>query len=70
MEGQKQLKKSKVIKIDSQKSWEHYISSAINQNYPVSLIFVYGKSFNIIQFSFNYWFVNELDLEIIIFVYK
>ena len=38
MEGQEYLKKSKVIKIDSKKSWEHYISYATNQSYPVSLI--------------------------------
>ncbi|KAJ1393152.1 Thioredoxin-like superfamily [Sesbania bispinosa] len=39
MEGQEQLKKSKVIKIDSQKSWEHYISYATNQSYPVVVHF-------------------------------
>lgn len=38
MEGQEHLKKSKVIKIDSKKLWEHYISYATNQSYPVSLI--------------------------------
>ncbi|KAK7272456.1 hypothetical protein RJT34_29062 [Clitoria ternatea] len=39
MEGKEQLKKSKVIKIDSQKSWEHHISHATNQNYPVVVHF-------------------------------
>ncbi|XP_047174296.1 thioredoxin-like protein CXXS1 isoform X1 [Vigna umbellata] len=33
MEDTEKLKKSKVIKIDSQKSWEHYISHATNQKY-------------------------------------
>ncbi|KAK2423991.1 Thioredoxin protein CXXS1-like [Trifolium repens] len=39
MEGQEHLKKSKVIKIDSKKSWEHYISYATNQNYLVVVHF-------------------------------
>ncbi|CAL5200765.1 unnamed protein product [Lathyrus oleraceus] len=39
MENQEHLKKSKVIKIDSKESWEHYISYATNQNYPVVVHF-------------------------------
>ncbi|XP_004487617.1 thioredoxin-like protein CXXS1 [Cicer arietinum] len=39
MEGQKHHKKSKVIKIDSKKSWEHHISYATNQSYPVVVHF-------------------------------
>ncbi|XP_027342626.1 thioredoxin-like protein CXXS1 isoform X2 [Abrus precatorius] len=39
MEHKEQLKKSKVIKIDSIKSWEHHISHATNQNYPVVVHF-------------------------------
>ncbi|KAK7324646.1 hypothetical protein VNO77_28375 [Canavalia gladiata] len=39
MEDKEQLKKSKVIKVDSQKSWEHYISYATNQKYPVVVHF-------------------------------
>ncbi|KAL5081762.1 hypothetical protein RYX36_010183 [Vicia faba] len=38
MESQ-EYKKSKVIKIDSKESWEHYISYATNQNYPVVVHF-------------------------------
>lgn len=37
MEEKEELKKSKVIKIDSQKSWEHHIYHATNKKYPVSL---------------------------------
>ncbi|KAG2371844.1 hypothetical protein LR48_Vigan05g145900 [Vigna angularis] len=39
MEDTEKLKKSKVIKIDSQKSWEHYISHATNQKYSVVVHF-------------------------------
>ncbi|RDX58391.1 Thioredoxin-like protein CXXS1, partial [Mucuna pruriens] len=39
MEHKKELKKSKVIKIDSQKSWEDHISHATNQKYPVVVHF-------------------------------
>ncbi|ESW21685.1 hypothetical protein PHAVU_005G090900 [Phaseolus vulgaris] len=39
MEDKEKLKKSKVIKIDSQKSWEHYISQATNQKYSVVVHF-------------------------------
>ncbi|CAJ1956812.1 unnamed protein product [Sphenostylis stenocarpa] len=39
MEDKEKLKKSKVIKIHSQKSWEHYISHATNQKYPVVVHF-------------------------------
>lgn len=38
MGGQQQHKKSKVVKIDSMKSWEEYINEATNKGYFVSLI--------------------------------
>nr|ACU14521.1 unknown [Glycine max] len=39
MKGQQQLKKSKVVKIDSRKSWEHHITNATNKGYPVMVHF-------------------------------
>ncbi|XP_061341809.1 thioredoxin-like protein CXXS1 [Gastrolobium bilobum] len=39
MKGQEQLKKSRIIKIDSKESWEHYISHATNQSYPIVVHF-------------------------------
>jgi len=39
--GEKRAQKSKVIKIDSQKSWEHHISHATNKKYPASLFSLY-----------------------------
>ncbi|KAK7257316.1 hypothetical protein RIF29_31194 [Crotalaria pallida] len=39
MEGQQQLKKSKVVKIASRKSWEHHITYATNKGYPVMVHF-------------------------------
>jgi hypothetical protein len=38
MGGQQQHKKSKVVKIDSMKSWEHNIIEATKTGYLVSLI--------------------------------
>ncbi|KAK7290810.1 hypothetical protein RIF29_05522 [Crotalaria pallida] len=39
MKGQEQLKKSKVVKIDTKESWEHHISHATKQGYPVVVHF-------------------------------
>ncbi|OIV99165.1 hypothetical protein TanjilG_19661 [Lupinus angustifolius] len=39
MESQYQLKKSKVVKIESWKSWEDYITYATNQGFPVMVHF-------------------------------
>ncbi|KAE9620729.1 hypothetical protein Lal_00019569 [Lupinus albus] len=39
MEGQYQLNKSKVVKIESWKSWEHYLTYATNQGFPVMVHF-------------------------------
>ncbi|KAL1346065.1 hypothetical protein AAHE18_08G162400 [Arachis hypogaea] len=39
MEGQKKLKQSKVVKIESQESWQHHISHANNKGYPVVVHF-------------------------------
>lgn len=39
MGGQQQHKKSKVVKIDSRKSWEHNIFEATNKGYPVMVHF-------------------------------
>ncbi|XP_019436074.1 PREDICTED: thioredoxin-like protein CXXS1 [Lupinus angustifolius] len=39
MEGQEQLKKSKVVKIDSKESWVLHISHATKQGYPVVVHF-------------------------------
>ncbi|CAJ1978724.1 unnamed protein product [Sphenostylis stenocarpa] len=39
MEGQKQLLKSKVVKINSRKSWEHHITDATNKGFPVMVHF-------------------------------
>ncbi|AES89900.1 putative monodehydroascorbate reductase (NADH) [Medicago truncatula] len=39
MGGQQQHKKSKVVKIDSRKSWEHHIFEATNKGYPVMVHF-------------------------------
>ncbi|KAE9588604.1 hypothetical protein Lal_00002924 [Lupinus albus] len=39
MEDQEQLKKSKVVKIDSKESWLHNISLASKQGYPVVVHF-------------------------------
>ncbi|ESW04976.1 hypothetical protein PHAVU_011G141400 [Phaseolus vulgaris] len=39
MKGQKQLKISKVVKIDSRKSWEHHITDATNKGFPVMVHF-------------------------------
>ncbi|KAI4333801.1 hypothetical protein L6164_018563 [Bauhinia variegata] len=39
MEGKKKLKKSKVIKIDSQKSWDYFITQANTKGYPVMVYF-------------------------------
>ncbi|XP_020229312.1 thioredoxin-like protein CXXS1 [Cajanus cajan] len=39
MKSQKQLRKSKVVKIDSRKSWEHHIIDATNKGYPVMVHF-------------------------------
>lgn len=52
MKGQQQFKKSKVVKIDSLKSWERYITNATNQGCPVSLICFMGISFNINKFAY------------------
>jgi len=41
MKGQKQLKKSKVVNINSRKSWEQYITDATTKGFPVSLIFFF-----------------------------
>ncbi|KAH1062226.1 hypothetical protein GYH30_005300 [Glycine max] len=38
--GEKRAQKSKVIKIDSQKSWEHHISHATNKNCGSFLCFL------------------------------
>jgi len=38
MGGQQQHKKSKIVKIDSRKSWEHHINEATNKGYLVSII--------------------------------
>lgn len=42
MKGQQQLKKSKVVKIDSRKSWEHHITNVTNKGYPVSIMCLLG----------------------------
>jgi len=52
MKGQQQLKKSKVVKIDSRKSWEHHITNATNKGYPVSIICFLGIHLVINQFAF------------------
>ncbi|TKY66701.1 Thioredoxin protein CXXS1 [Spatholobus suberectus] len=39
MKGQTQLKKSKVVKIDSRKSWEHHITDGTNKGCPVMVHF-------------------------------
>ncbi|XP_057459012.1 thioredoxin-like protein CXXS1 [Lotus japonicus] len=39
MAGKQQLKKSKVVKIDSQKSWEHHITDATIKGCPVMVHF-------------------------------
>ncbi|KAL2327962.1 hypothetical protein Fmac_021389 [Flemingia macrophylla] len=39
MKSQKQLTKSKVVKIDSRKSWEHHITYATNKGFPVMVHF-------------------------------
>ncbi|KAK7312901.1 hypothetical protein VNO77_37140 [Canavalia gladiata] len=39
MKGQQQLKKSKVVKIDSGESWEHHITNATNKGYLVLVHF-------------------------------
>lgn len=54
MEKQEHLKKSKVIKIDSKESWEHYISYATNQNYPVSLLYLTSISLYLIVAVINF----------------
>ncbi|KAJ1441917.1 Thioredoxin-like superfamily [Sesbania bispinosa] len=39
MAGQQQLKKSKVVNIESQKSWEHHITNATTKGFPVMVHF-------------------------------
>ncbi|XP_061350531.1 thioredoxin-like protein CXXS1 [Gastrolobium bilobum] len=39
MEGQQQLKKSKVVKIESWESWEQHITDATTKGYPVVVHF-------------------------------
>lgn len=51
MGGQQQHKKSKVVKIDSRKSWEHHIFEATNKGYPV-----------IVHFS-AYWCVPSIAMD-------
>ncbi|KAK7405088.1 hypothetical protein VNO78_06275 [Psophocarpus tetragonolobus] len=39
MKRKKQLQKTKVVKIDSRKSWEHHINGATNKGIPVMVHF-------------------------------
>ncbi|RDX98954.1 Thioredoxin-like protein CXXS1 [Mucuna pruriens] len=52
MKGQQQLKKSKVVNIDSRKSWEHHITDATNKGYPV-----------VVHFS-AYWCVPSIAMNL------
>ncbi|KEH38839.1 thioredoxin-like protein CXXS1 isoform X1 [Medicago truncatula] len=63
MEGQEYLKKSKVIKIDSKKSWEHYISYATNQSYPLWSIGFVKITIPVVVVHFSaFWCVPSIQM--------